>query len=76
MNRTDDSPRYPLREEADRANSTRLERLDMPQRPYDAVDEPGFDARGKRYPAEKARESLSRIVAPATVALRVLPFAS
>jgi hypothetical protein len=64
--------RYPTRSEVEEANDTRLAEIMEDEVPFDAIDRPGFDEKGKPVTLRVMARLLNRLVALPTVALKVI----
>lgn len=63
--------RYPTRQEVDSANSQRLKQLPDASRLYHALDLPGRDEEGHRYPPLRIERALRDVIVPKVLALKV-----
>ncbi|KAG7099567.1 hypothetical protein E1B28_001399 [Marasmius oreades] len=62
---------FPTRQEVDRANSTRLNKLQSEEVIYQAQDIPGTDADGNQVPWATASSLLNRLIVPKILSVKV-----
>lgn len=62
---------YPTRREVERANTTRLNRIQKDAHTYAAQDRPGYDQNDKPISAKRMESLLERLVAPKSIVLKV-----
>ncbi|KAI0336180.1 hypothetical protein GY45DRAFT_1238914 [Cubamyces sp. BRFM 1775] len=62
---------YPTRQEVDSANSHRLKQLPENSRLYHALDLPGRDEEGHKYPPLRIERALRDVIVPKVLALKV-----
>ncbi|KAI0724206.1 hypothetical protein C8T65DRAFT_563301, partial [Cerioporus squamosus] len=62
---------YPTRDEVENANSRRLKALPGEPTNYPALDAPGRDDNGRKYPPERVERALKDVIAPKILPLKV-----